>query len=134
MNRISKLLSILALFSFGLSTEKSEEEAIENKVSIEENKSEDVSVNEETPAIDIERVSQIRQTKARLDNKHAQRVLHSIKTSQKISEKIRFFGKNSEYLFFSRPGILLIRCFFPVLCRDLNHQHYSPTACCDNCS
>ena len=83
MNRISKLLSILALFSFGLSTEKSEEETIENKVSIEENKSEDVSVNEEAPAIDIERVSQIRQTKARLDNKHAQRVLHNIKTSQK---------------------------------------------------
>ena len=83
MNRISKLLSILALLSFGLSTEKSEEEAIENKVSIEENKSEDVSVNEETPAIDIERITQIRQTKARLDNKHAQRVLHNIKTSQK---------------------------------------------------
>ena len=83
MNRISKLLSILVLFSFGLSTEKSEDETIENKVSIEENKSEDVSDNKETPGIDIERITQIRQAKAKLDNKHAQRVLHSIKTSQK---------------------------------------------------
>ena len=83
MNRISKLLTLLVLFSFGLATESNEKETAENAVSVKENKSDDVSVNEEAPVIDIERVSQVRQTKAVLDNKHAQRVRHIVKKSQK---------------------------------------------------
>ena len=86
MNRISKLLTLLVLFSFGLATENNEKETIENAVSVKENKSDDVSVNEETPVIDIERVSQVRLTKAVLDNKHAQRVRHIVKKSQKSED------------------------------------------------
>ena len=83
MNRISKLLTLLVLFSFGLATENNKKETAENAVSVKENKSDDASVNEEKPAIDIERVSQVRQTKAALENKHAQRVRHIVKESQK---------------------------------------------------
>ena len=86
MNRISKLLTLLVLFSFGLATENNKKETAENAVSVKENKSDDASVNEEKPAIDIERVSQVRQTKAVLDNKHAQRVRHIVKESQKSED------------------------------------------------
>ena len=89
MNRISKLLTLLVLFSFGLATESNEKETIEKAVSVKENKSDEASVNEETPAIDIERVSQVRQAKAALDNKHAQRVRHIVKKSQKSEDGLK---------------------------------------------
>ncbi|SVC86467.1 uncharacterized protein METZ01_LOCUS339321 [marine metagenome] len=86
MSRITKLLSFAVLFSFGLATEKNEETTVDKTAVVEENKSESVTVDQETTPINIEKINKIRLTRAKLDSRHAHRVLHKIKTSDKNSE------------------------------------------------
>ena len=61
MSRITKLLSLVVLFSFVLATEKTEETIVEKTTLVEENKTENVAVNEETAPINIEKMNQVRQ-------------------------------------------------------------------------
>ena len=89
MNRIAKLLSLAVLFSFGLATENTEEKIVEKTALVEENKTENVAVNEETTPINIEKMNQVRQAKSKLDSRHAHRVLHKIKSSDKNSESLK---------------------------------------------
>jgi hypothetical protein len=89
MNRIAKLLSLAVLFSFGLATENTEEKIVEKTALVEENKTENVAFNEETTPINIEKMNQVRQAKSKLDSRHAHRVLHKIKSSDKNSESLK---------------------------------------------
>ena len=89
MSRITKLLSLVVLFSFVLATENTEETIVEKTALVEENKTENVAVNEETTPINIEKMNQVRQAKSKLDSRHAHRVLHKIKSSDKNSESLK---------------------------------------------
>ena len=51
MNRLTKLLSLAVLFSFGIATENTEETIVEKSVNIEENASNDVSLDQEPRAV-----------------------------------------------------------------------------------
>ena len=46
MSRITKLLSLVVLFSFVLATENTEETIVEKPALVEDNKTENVAVNE----------------------------------------------------------------------------------------
>ena len=89
MSRITKLLSLVALFSFVLATENTEDTIVEKTTLVEENKTENVAVNEETTPINIEKMNKVRQAKSKLDSRHAHRVLHKIKSSDKNSEALK---------------------------------------------
>ena len=75
MSRITKLLSLVVFFSFVLATENTEETIVEKTTLVEENKTENVAVNEETTPINIEKMNKVRQTMAEKKKMHAQRLL-----------------------------------------------------------
>ena len=75
MNRITKLLSLAVLFSFGLATENTEDTIVEKTALAEENKTANVAVNEEIVPINIEKMNKMRQAKAEKKKLHAQYLL-----------------------------------------------------------
>ena len=75
MSRITKLLSLVALFSFVLATENTEDTIVEKTTLVEENKTENVAVNEETTPINIEKMNKVRQAMTEKKKMHAQRLL-----------------------------------------------------------
>ena len=64
MNRLTKLLSLAALFSFGLATENTEETIVEKSAIVEENTSNDVSTDQDIAPVDVEKIMKVRQVKA----------------------------------------------------------------------
>ena len=75
MSRITKLLSLVVLFSFVLATENTEETIVEKTTLVEGNKTENVAVNEETTPINIEKMNKVRQAMTEKKKMHAQRLL-----------------------------------------------------------
>ena len=79
MNRISKLLSLAVLFSYGLATETTEETIVEKTAVVEENQSDNVSTDQETAPVDIEKMMRARKAKAEKEKMDAMRLLHQHK-------------------------------------------------------
>ena len=79
MNRISKLLSLAVLFSYGLATENTEETIVEKTAVVEENQSDNVSTDQETAPVDIEKMMRARKAKAEKEKMDAMRLLHQHK-------------------------------------------------------
>ena len=76
MNRISKLLSLAVLFSYGLATENTEETIVEKTAVVEESHSDNVSTDQETPPVDIEKMMRARKAKAEKQKMDAMRLLY----------------------------------------------------------
>lgn len=79
MNRISKLLSLAVLFSYGLATENTEETIVEKTAVVEESQSDNVSTDQETAPVDIEKMMRARKAKAEKEKMDAMRLLHQHK-------------------------------------------------------
>ena len=79
MNRIIKLLSIVALFSFGLATENTEGEVVEKTIFADDNHTEDISTNVEITPVDIEKMKKVRQARAEKEKMNAMRILQKHK-------------------------------------------------------
>ncbi|SVD99369.1 uncharacterized protein METZ01_LOCUS452223, partial [marine metagenome] len=75
MNRIIKLLSIVALSSFVLATENTEETVVEKTTFADDNNTEDISNNVEITPVDIEKMKKVRQAKAEIEKMNAMRFL-----------------------------------------------------------
>ena len=76
MNRISKLLSLAVLFSYGLATENTEETIVEKTAVVEESHSDNVSTDQETPPVDIDKMMRARKAKAEKQKMDAMRLLY----------------------------------------------------------
>ena len=76
MNRISKLLSLAVLFSYGLATENTEETIVEKTAVVEESHSDNVSTDQETAPVDIEKMMRARKAKAEKEKMDAMRLLY----------------------------------------------------------
>ena len=75
MNRLTKLLSIVAFISLGVATENTEETIVEKLAISEESTSNDVSTNQDMVPIDTDKIVKVRQIKAQRKSKcslHAQ--------------------------------------------------------------
>jgi Skp family chaperone for outer membrane proteins len=79
MNRISKLLSLAVLFSYGLATENTEETIVEKTAVVEESQSDNVATDQETAPVDIEKMMRARKAKAEKEKMDAMRLLHQHK-------------------------------------------------------
>ena len=86
MNRISKLLSLAVLFSYGLATENTEETIVEKTAVVEESHSDNVSTDQETPPVDIEKMMRARKAKAEKEKMDAMRLLHQHKNPGPVSD------------------------------------------------
>ena len=64
MNRLTKLLSLAALFSFGIATDNTEETIVEKSAIVEENTSNEVSTDQDIAPVDIEKIMKVRKAKA----------------------------------------------------------------------
>ena len=64
MNRLTKLLSLAALFSFVIATENTKETIVEKSAIIEQNSSNDVSANQDISPVDVEKIMKVRQAKS----------------------------------------------------------------------
>ena len=76
MNRISKLLSLAVLFSYGLATENTEETIVEKTAVVEESHSDNVSTDQEIAPVDIEKIMRARKAKAEKQKMDAMRLLY----------------------------------------------------------
>ena len=76
MNRISKLLSLAVLFSYGLATENTEETIVEKTAVVEESHSDNVSTDQEIAPVDIEKMMRARKAKAEKQKMDAMRLLY----------------------------------------------------------
>ena len=76
MNRISKLLSLAVLFSYGLATENTEETIVEKTAVVEESHSDNVSTDQETAPVDIDKMMRARKAKAEKEKMDAMRLLY----------------------------------------------------------
>ena len=76
MNRISKLLSLAVLFSYGLATENTEETIVEKTAVVEESHSDNVSTDQETAPVDIEKMMRARKAIAEKEKMDAMRLLY----------------------------------------------------------
>jgi len=86
MNRISKLLSIVALFSFVLATENTEEETVEKSTVADDNNTEEISKNVEISPVDIEKMKKVRQAKAEIEKMNAMRFLQKHKNPVPVAD------------------------------------------------
>ena len=86
MNRISKLLSIVTLFSIVLATENTEEEVVEKTTFADDNNTEDISKNVEVAPVDIEKMKKVRQAKAEIEKMNAMRFLQKHKNPVPVSD------------------------------------------------
>ena len=76
MNRISKLLSLAILFTYGLATENTEETIVEKTAVVEESHSDNVSTDQEIAPVDIEKIMRARKAKAEKEKMDAMRLLY----------------------------------------------------------
>ena len=86
MNRLTKLLSLVALFSFGIATENTEETIVEKSAIVEENTSNDVSTDQDIAPVDINKVMRVRQAKAEREKMNALYMLNKHKNPVPVSD------------------------------------------------
>ena len=86
MNRISELLSLAVLFSYGLATENTEETIVEKTAVVEESHSDNLSTDQETPPVDIEKMMRARKAIAEKEKMDAMRLLHQHKNPVPVSD------------------------------------------------
>ena len=86
MNRLTKLLSLAALFSFGIATDNTEETIVEKSVITEENTSNDVSLDQDIAPIDTEKIMKVRQVKAQKKKANAMYILNKHKNPVSVSD------------------------------------------------
>ena len=86
MNRLTKLLSLAALFSFGIATDNNEETIVEKSAIVEENTSNDVSTDQDVAPVDIEKIMKVRQAKAEKKKMNALFMLNKHKNPVSASD------------------------------------------------
>ena len=86
MNRISKLLSIVILFSIVLATENNEEAVVEKTTFADDNNTEHISNNVEIAPVDIEKMKKVRQAKAEIEKMNAIRFLQKHKNPVPVAD------------------------------------------------
>jgi len=86
MNRIIKLLSIVALSSFVLATDNNEETVVEKTTFADDNNTEDISNNVEITPVDIEKMKKVRQAKAEIEKMNAMRFLQKHKNPVPVAD------------------------------------------------
>ena len=86
MNRLTKLLSLAALFSFGIATENTEETIVEKSAIVEENTSNDVSTDQDIAPVDVEKIMKVRQVKAEKKKMNALYMLNKHKNPVPVSD------------------------------------------------
>ena len=86
MNRISKFLSIVTLFSIVLATENNEEAVVEKTTFADDNNTEDISNNVEIAPVDIEKMKKVRQAKAEIEKMNAMRILQKHKNPVPVAD------------------------------------------------
>ena len=86
MNRLTKLLSIVALFSFGLATENTEETIVEKSTTYEESTSNDVSTDQDMVPVNIDKIMKVRQIKAQKKKANALYMLNKHKNPVNSSD------------------------------------------------
>ena len=86
MNRIIKLLSIVALSSFVLATDNNEETVVEKTIFADDNNTEDISNNVEITPVDIEKMKKVRQAKAEIEKMNAMRFLQKHKNPVPVAD------------------------------------------------
>ena len=64
MNRLTKLLSMVALFSFGIATENT---IVEKSAVLEQNSSQDIPANQDAEPIDVEKIKKARIAKGKAE-------------------------------------------------------------------
>ena len=86
MNRIIKLLSIVALSSFVLATDNNEETVVEKTTFADDNNTEEISNNVEITPVDIEKMKKVRQAKAEIEKMNAMRFLQKHKNPVPVAD------------------------------------------------
>ena len=86
MNRLTKLLSLAALFSFGIATDNNEETIVEKSAIVEENTSNEVSTDQDIAPVDIEKIMKVRQAKAEKKKMNALYMLNKHKNPVPVSD------------------------------------------------
>jgi hypothetical protein len=86
MNRLTKLLSLAALFSFGIATDNTEETIVEKSAIVEENTSNEVSTDQDIAPVDIEKIMKVRQAKAEKKKMNALFMLNKHKNPSPASD------------------------------------------------
>ena len=86
MNRLTKLLSLATLFSFGIATENTEETIVEKSAVVEENTSNDVSTDQDIAPVDVEKIMKVRQIKAEKKKMNALYMLNKHKNPVPVSD------------------------------------------------
>jgi len=86
MNRIIKLLSIVALSSFVLATDNNEGAVVEKTTFSDDNNTEDISNNVEITPVDIEKMKKVRQAKAEIEKMNAMRFLQKHKNPIPVAD------------------------------------------------
>ena len=86
MNRLTKLLSLVALFSFSVATENTEEMIVEKSAVVEENTSNDVSTDQDIAPVDLEKIMKVRQIKAEKKKMNALYMLNKHKNPVPASD------------------------------------------------
>ena len=86
MNRLTKLLSLVALFSFSVATENTEEMIVEKSAVVEENTSNDISTDQDIAPVDIEKIMKVRQAKAEKKKMNALYMLNKHKNPSPASD------------------------------------------------
>ena len=79
MNRLTKLLSLVALFSFGIATENTEDTIVEKAAVLEQNSSQDIPANQDAEPIDVEKIKKARIAKGKAEKIRATQILHNHK-------------------------------------------------------
>ena len=86
MNRLTKLLSLAALFSFGIATDNNEETIVEKSAIVEENTSNEVSTDQDVAPVDIEKIMKVRQVKVEKKKMNALFMLNKHKNPIPVSD------------------------------------------------
>ena len=86
MNRLTKLLSIVAFISLGVATENTEETIVEKLAISEESTSNDVSTNQDMLPIDTDKIVKVRQIKAQKRKANALYMLNKHKNPVNSSD------------------------------------------------
>ena len=86
MNRLTKLLSLAAVFSFGIATENTEETIVEKSAIVEESTSNDVSTDQDIAPVDVDKIMKVRQVKAEKKKMNALYMLNKHKNPVPVSD------------------------------------------------
>ena len=90
MNRLTKLLSVVALFSFGIATENT---IVEKSAVLEQNSSQDIPANQDAEPIDVEKIKKARIAKGKAEKIRATQMLHNHKNPVPINAENPNFAR-----------------------------------------